>query len=94
MKVELHLQVENNNKWVRGKGKSREEIEQSVLRRYEMEKPQEDGAEYILTIPYDTDEELDETICDILREAERIAHSRNGFTEPDVRSLDDPERTW
>jgi len=95
MKVELSLTVENNNKFVRGKNKSREDIEWGILRRYQMEKPHKDSHRYILTIPYQTDEELDRIIFeDILGEAHRIADMRNGFIEADVISLDDPERSW
>ncbi len=95
MKVELYLTVENNSKFVRGKGKSREDIEWDILRRYQMEKPHKDSHRYILTIPYETDEELDRIIYDdILGEAHRIADMRNGFVEADVISLDDPDRSW
>lgn len=95
MKVKLSLRVENNSKFVRGKNKSREEIEWQILRRYGMEKPRKDGWEYILTILYETDEELDRIIYEeILAEADRIADVRNGFIEADVVSLDDPERVW
>ena len=60
-----------------------------------MEKPDKDGHRYILTIPYETDEELDWIIYDdILGEASRIADLRNGFVEADVISLDDPDRSW
>ena len=80
---------------VRGKTRSREDIEWDILRRYQMEKPDKDGHRYILTIPYETDEELDRIIYDdILGEAHRIADLRNGFIEADVISLDDPERSW
>ncbi len=55
-----------------------------------MEKPDKDGWEYILTIPYKTDEDLDRIIYDdILGEAHSIADLRNGFIEADVVSLDD-----
>lgn len=95
MKVVLYLAVENNNKFVHGKKKSRVEIEQDVLSRYQMEKLSKDGWEYHLTIPYETDEELDRIIYDdILREADRIAESRYGFVEADVRSVEDPDRSW
>ena len=95
MRVELSLTVENNSKFVRGKNKSREEIEDWVLSRYGMEKPHKDSHRYILTIPYQTDEELDRIIYeDILAEAHRIADNRHGFVEADVLSLDDPERSW
>jgi hypothetical protein len=70
-------------------------IEDWVLSRYGMEKPHKDSHRYILTIPYQTDEELDRIIYeDILGEAHRIADVRNGFVEADVVSLDDPERAW
>ena len=95
MKVELYFAVENNSKFVRGKGKSREDIEWDILRRYQMEKPHKDSHRYILTIPYETDEELDRIIYDeILGEAHSIADLRNGFIEADVVSLDDPDRSW
>jgi DNA invertase Pin-like site-specific DNA recombinase len=95
MKVLLYLAIENNNKFVRGKNKSRAEIERSVLSRFQMEKLGTDGWEYYLTIPYETDEDLDRIIYeDILREAEWIADSRHGFIEADVRSVDDPDRSW
>lgn len=95
MRVELHLRVENNSKFVRGKSKSREEIEWDILRRYGMEKPDKDSWSYILTIPHETDDELDRIIYDdILEEASRIADWRNGFIEAEVISLDDPERSW
>lgn len=48
----------------------------------------------MLTIPYHTDEELDEIIEDILAEAESIADRYNCFTEGDVVALDDPTLIW
>ncbi|WP_353544046.1 hypothetical protein [Deinococcus xinjiangensis] len=52
IKVELYLRVENNNSFVRGKGRSREEIERRVLSRYGMQKQGKDSWTYLLTIPY------------------------------------------
>ena len=95
MKVTLYLRVENNSKFVRGKTKAREEIEQYVLSHYQMEKPEKNGWEYVLSIPYHTDEELDAIIYrDILQEAAFHADSRHCFIETDVVSLDDPDRSW
>lgn len=95
MKVLLYLVVENNSKFVRGKNKSRTEIEHYVLSHYQMEKLSPEGWEYHLTIPYETDEDLERIISeDILREAEQIAESRHGFIEADVQSVDDPDRSW
>ena len=81
LKVTLHLVVENNNKFVRGKKRSREEIEQLVLSHYAMRKPDPKGYDYELTIPYENDKDLDNTIYDILQEASSIADRRNGFIE-------------
>ena len=48
MKVRMWLRVENNSKFVRGKGKVREEIERQILSRYCMEKPNKERGEYLL----------------------------------------------
>lgn len=95
MKVELCLQVENNSKFVRGKGKVRNEIEQSILSQFAMEKLDKHNCRYILSIPYTSDEELDSIIYDeIMAEAEHTADMRNCFIEADIFSVDDPERSW
>lgn len=90
----MWLRVENNSKFVRGKGKARREIEDLVLRRFGMEKPRDDSWEYVLTIPYTSEEELDDTIYEIYREAEQLADLRHCFTESDISSLEDPDRSW
>jgi len=92
--VELWLRVENNSKFVRGKTKARAWIEDYVLRRYAMRKPDATRSDYILTLTYDTDEDLDATIYDILREADQIADLHDCFTEADVRALDGSDRSW
>ena len=51
--------------------------------------------DYLLSIPYETDEELDRIANEeIWAEAERIAKTRHCFTEGDAVSLDDPDRRW
>jgi len=92
--VELWLRVENNSKFVRGKTKARAWIEDSVLRRYAMRKPDANRSDYILTLTYDTDADLDATIYDILREVDQIADLHYCFTEADVRALDGSDRSW
>src|SRR5262249_15179467 len=94
MKVRLYLRVENNSKFVRGKTKAREDIERYVFAYYHMEKPSKDRGEYLLSIPYDTDEELDKIIDDILGEASSMADDRRCFIEADVIAVDDPDRSW
>ena len=94
IKVELYLRVENNSKYVRGKGKVRDEIERYILSQYAMEK-HPNGVEYTLTIPYETEEQLEEIIYrDILREADSTADARHCFIEADVRALDGSGRSW
>ena len=95
IRVELYLRVENNSKFVRGKTRSREEIERTVLRRYQMVKPDKDRGYYLLTIPYENDEELERLIYDdILHEAYEIADFRNGFVEYDMWEQGNPDRSW
>ncbi len=94
IQLELWLQVENNSKFVRGKTQSRREIEDRVLSRYNMRKPNKDSWEYELTVTYSSDEELDDIVYDILREAESIADYRNGFIEADMREVGGRERAW
>jgi hypothetical protein len=92
--VELWLRVENNSKFVRGKTKARAWIEDTVLRRYDMHKPYANRSDYILTLSYDTDEELDALVDDLLREAGQIADLHDCFIEADVRALDGSDRSW
>lgn len=95
IQVNLWLRVERNNKYVRGQKKAREDTERSVLSRYQMEKLQPNGWEYVLTMPDETDEGLDTIIYDdILREASDIAEGRHCFIEADVWSVEDPDRSW
>lgn len=94
IKVELYLRIENNSKFVRGKGKVRDEIEQYILNQYAVEK-HPNGVEYTLTIPYETDEQLEQIIYrDILQEADWTADARHCFIEADVRALDDSGKSW
>jgi hypothetical protein len=94
LKVSLWLRVENNNKFVRGRKKSREEIEWWVLNRYEMQKLRQDGNDYELTIPYDNEDDLDDIIYDIIGEIANIADSRYCFIECNVQALDGSDRAW
>ncbi|WP_276329854.1 helix-turn-helix domain-containing protein [Legionella feeleii] len=79
--VEIWLRVENKTKFVRGKNESRRQIENDCFSPFDMVKKDTDGWEYILKIPYTNEKELDETIYELMHEAESIADARNGFTE-------------
>jgi len=59
-----------------------------------MTKPRKDSWDYILSIPYETDEELDDLVYDLLQEAASIADARNCFIEADARAMDGSDRAW
>ena len=94
IQVGVSLWVENNSKFVRGKKKAREDIERYVFDAYHMKKTSKDRWDYVLTIAYNTEVELDECVEELIMEAAREADSRHCFIEIDVVSLDDPERMW
>ena len=95
LKVSLWLRVENNSKFVRGKSRAKEEIERCVLSHFAMEKPNKSRCEYVLSISYATEQELDRIIySEILAEAANIADLYNCFVESDITSLESPERRW
>lgn len=93
-RVRLTLDIENNTKWVRGKSRSRADIERFVLSQYQMNKLEKNGIEYDLVIPYKDDSDLDETIQNIFYEMYDIVDGRNGFMETYVKSLDDEDKFW
>lgn len=95
MRVQLSMRVENNSKFVRGKGKAQEAIEERVLSRFGLEQADSRRGEYVLAIPYETEEELEHIIQEeIWAEAARIADLRNCFIEGDTISLEDPDKYW
>jgi len=94
IKVILWLRIENNNKFVRGRKRAREEIESWVLSEYIIRKEcEDDWGEYELSIPYENDEDLDETIYDMLDEIDRRTRNRYCFAEYDVRDMNS-DRSW
>jgi len=93
-RVELSLRIENNSKFVRGKKRSREEIEKWVLAYYGYEKPDKSESVYILDLQYSTEAELDRIVEDIMSEASGIADDRHCFVEADARSLLREDRYW
>ncbi|MCG7920490.1 MAG: helix-turn-helix domain-containing protein [Candidatus Thiodiazotropha lotti] len=93
MKVILWLQVENNSKFVRGKGKSRQHIEDYCLSEYSAKKLEKDGWEYELTFQYTDDEDLEKQIYDLAAEMSREADLRNGFVECSFTEVG-TDRSW
>jgi len=84
IKLKLHLRVENNSKFVRGKKKATERIEQFQLSQYNMKKRYKDGSEYYLEIPYKNEKELDEKIYKLYSKMESEADLLDCFIEADI----------
>ena len=95
MKVRLALIVENNNKFVRGKKKTIESIELSVIPSYDHHYKNLGDNEYELTLSYKTSKELDKIVYDLLEEISRTADYRHCHTEETfVESLDVEDKFW
>lgn len=92
-KIRMWLRVENNNKFVRGKNKVREKIEQYLRYNYKLEESSIKSREYIFYVKYKTVEELKNTVYDIIREMQDEADYRNCFIEDDTY-CDDLDIKW
>ncbi len=92
IKVKLTLEVYRNSKFVRGMKKSIREIEDLCLSYYNYEKLGDSG-EYILTIQYKTEKELDDIIHNIYLNMESFADCNNCWSEADIYTLDG-EKSW
>lgn len=84
------LRVENNNKFVQGKGKVRKNIESFLISQYYMEQR---SGEYIFYVPYNTLSDLEKKVDSIIREIGFEANLQNCFTELDVY-CDELELQW
>lgn len=79
--LDVHLLVENNSKFVRGKKKAREYIEDDWENYYDMKKLVVDGYDYVLKVPYQSMLELENTVYDIQSQAQSTADLKNCFVE-------------
>lgn len=93
IELDLWLMVENNSKFVRGKTRVRQEIEDYLNSYYDLEKPYKDSWDYKLTIKYSTEEELDNEIEEIIHEMADIADMKNCFIEHSINS-EKLDKTW
>nr|WP_225989129.1 recombinase family protein [Bacillus cereus] len=89
-KIRMGLQIENNIKFVRGKGKVRESIEQFLKHHYRMEII---ANEYIIYVPYTTVDALKKSVYAILGEMDSEADMRNYFIDANVY-CDELGLTW
>ncbi len=90
-KVILWLEIQNNSKFVRGKGKSKKHIEDYLLSEYHPKKLRE--GEYELTFEYSNEADLDQQIYDLSAEMASEAGLRDGFIECDFNEVG-TDRSW
>ncbi|NOI26501.1 recombinase family protein [Vibrio mediterranei] len=84
--LEIWLRIENNSKFVRGKKKTREDIEHDWSFYYDMTKTPSD--DYRLQVPYESKQELEDTVYDIMSEAQSTADLRHCHIECFVKHLE------
>jgi hypothetical protein len=94
IRLGLFLEVENNNKFVRGRKTSLERIEAFLERNYDGRKLRKNDLEYEFTVTYTDDADLDRTVYEIISEMASIADLRHCFIECDVWALDGTDRRW
>jgi hypothetical protein len=91
--IRIWLRVENNNKFVRGKSKTRESIELYLSLYYNMKQKDPRSWEYTIFIPYSETKDLEEKVYEILRELEFEADLNNCFIEADAH-CDELDLHW
>jgi hypothetical protein len=87
----LSLRIENYSKFVRGKKRATEDIERYRLGKYDAKR--RPGGEYELKVPYCSDQELDQTIEELLGDVASHADDRNCFSESNARTHN-ADRSW
>lgn len=83
-KISMWLRVENNNKYIRGKKKVRESIEQYLEYYYKLEHPDPKSWEYEFYVPYNSVDKLEKTVDDVIFYMDNEADLRNCFIEFDI----------
>jgi hypothetical protein len=91
--IRLWLRVENNSKFIRRKKKVREHIERFCLAFYNAQKTTPNGCEYIITIPYENDEDLNKQVYDLFGEMDSHADMDYCFIEVDAHEIG-TDRSW
>jgi len=84
--VEIHmsLRIENNNKFVRGKKKTKENIEKYLKSFYNLNEPDINQNDYVFYVKYKTVDDLINTVNEILHDLDNEADLNNCFIEADV----------
>lgn len=89
--IRLTLRIENNSKFVRGKKRSREDIERYCLAEYDAKRLP--SGEYELKVPYGSDDDLDQRMNELLGDIASQADDRHCFSESEAR-MEGTGRCW
>ena len=89
--IRLTLRIENNSKFVRGKKRSREDIERYCLAEYDAKRLP--SGEYELKVPYGSDDDLDQRMNELLGDISSQADDRHCFSESEAR-MEGTDRCW
>lgn len=89
--IRLTLRIENNSKFVRGKKRSREDIERYCLAEYDAKRLP--SGEYELKVPYNSDDDLDQRMNELLGDIASQADDRHCFSESEA-CMEGTDRCW
>lgn len=87
----LHLSIENNNKYIRMRGKVIKSIKRFVLSDFDY--TEESETTILLKVKYENNEDLDSIMEELLREIWSYADMENCFSESSAYEIDG-ERSW
>lgn len=87
----LTLRIENNNKFVRGKKRAKENIEHYCLEEYNAKRMP--SGEYELKVHHHSDEDLDKAVDELLGDIASEADDHNCFSESEA-CLEGTDRHW
>lgn len=89
--IRLTLRIENNSKFVRGKKRTREDIERYCLAEYDAKRLP--SGDYELKVPYGSDDDLDQRMNELLGDISSQADDRHCFSESEAR-IEGTDRCW
>ncbi|PRD63849.1 recombinase family protein [Malikia granosa] len=89
--IRLTLRIENNSKFVRGKKRSREDIERYCLAEYDAKRLP--SGDYELKVPYGSDDDLDQRMNELLGDIASQADDRHCFSESEA-CMEGTDRCW
>jgi DNA invertase Pin-like site-specific DNA recombinase len=87
----LTLRIENNSKFVRGKKRTIDHIQSFYLEEYDAKR--RPNGEYELKVPYESDEDLNNIVNELLSDIACDADDRHCFSESDAR-MEGADRHW